>query len=383
MEKHEIKNAIEAFMHPTVFTGVEPLLLVAEELATSQQLGDITEAVWVHWDEENEGTFSYISKFAVEGKITRRSYYDAKELEPFHDRLALPDKDNLEKTVLHRAAKQEIKDIHAKRSDLADEIHKGTEGLSEALAKGRELFLFKKRQGEWDDPFGNIDIDHPYEAVEQSGSSPEKPHYLLKEPKTGNLEEHTVDEEFYGYMVGSRAEIAGLQLKNESYKQKIEALEDNSRTIMKSIEWLDLTDSRLKAIKERLPRHPFDDYFKYVRKGEERKLQPPEKLVEALKIMIAKHMPDNKGPLGIEYIPIDNLLYLFHAIIPRADALRALEQCDVIHEPAGLLLGYEGKHKLPPKFLVALTHVAQAYEQFPAFIEACERYLAENGSGSE
>ena len=87
-------------------------------------------------------------------------------------------------------------------------------------------------------------------------------------------------------------------------------------------------------------------------------------------------MPDLKGPLGIESIPIDNLLYLFHEIIPRADALLALEACDIIYEPSGLSLGYDGKRTMPPKFLVSVRQVADVYKRFPSFVEACERYLS-------
>jgi len=359
MDRTEIETAINELMHPTVFTGVKPVLLVAEELATSSQVGDIIDAVWVHVEEG--GTLSYITRFAVEGKITRRSYYSEEELGPFQDRLALPENHNLEKMVLHRALKQEIKTLKAKRGALADEVHYGLDGLEEALAEGKELFAFKKRRGEWHDPFSDFDIEHPYPIVE-------KP-------------EESAIGEYYGYMAGSRADIAGLQLKSESYKKKIEALENEAREVIQSIEWLSFDDPRIKATVEKLPRYPFDDYFKYVKKGEERKLQPPEKLLEALKLIIEKHMPEFITPLGIEYIPIDNLLYLFHAIIPRAEALRALEHCDIIHEPAGLLLGFEGKRKLPPKFLVSLAHVACAYQKFPAFTGACEEYLAEADRG--
>ncbi len=316
MDKTEIENAVKAFMHPTVFTGVDPILLVAEELANAQHTGDITEAVWAHWDDDNEGVFDYITKFAVEGTITRRSHYTPEELEPFRDRLALPGKDNLEKTVLHRAIKQEIKELKGKRSALVDEIDKGLDGFNEAVAKNSEVFLFKKRQGDWKVLFSDIDIEHPYQVIEKADDSDAKGHYRLKDPKTAHIEAHSVDDSFYGYIVGSKADIAGLQLKSESYKKKIDALEEEAKKIIRSIEWLNLSDPRIKTVVEKLSRHPFDDYFKYVKKGEERKLKAPEKLVEALRIIIEKHMPQKSAPMGIEYIPVDNLLYLFHAVIP-------------------------------------------------------------------
>lgn len=381
MDKQEVENAITEFMRPTVYTGVEPVLLVAEELATAHRVGEITDAVWVHWEDEDEVVFSYITKFAVEGEITRRSYYDAEEAKPFRNRLALPDKHNLEMTISHRAIQQEIKELKGKRGALADVIHSGLDGFIEAVSEGKEVFVFKTRHGDLNDPFSDIDIDNPYQVIEKADNASNA--YHLKHPKSGKIEEHTVDEEFYGYMAGSKADIAGLLLKSESFKRKIEALEADAKEVMKSIEWLDFSDPRIQAIRKKLPRHPFDDYFKYVDKGGERKLQPPKELVEALKIIIAKHMPEYIGPMGVEYIPIDNLLYLFHAIIPRAEALRALEACDIIHEPAGLLLGFEGKRKLPPKFLVSVTHVASAYKKFPAFIEVCERYLAQSNINSE
>ena len=361
MDKNEINQAIEAFMHPTVFTGVKPLFLVAEELATRKHTGDVIDAVWVHWNDDSKGDFSYITKFAVKGQIIDRNYYTSEEMEPFCNRLALPEKDNLEKMILHREIKKEIEDVKTKRDALANSIEKDFKSLDEVLKRGEEVFLFKKGYGEWYDPFNEIDIDAPYR---------------IKEIEKGTL--NSVEKDFYAYIVGGKADIDGLRLKDESYKKKIETLKDEARKVLSSIEWLSFHDARIKSIKEKLPRHPFDNYFKYVKKGDERKLHPSEDLIKALELIITKHMPKQITPMGIKYIPIDNLLYLFHEVIPRADALLALEECDIIHEPAGLLLGYDGKHELPPKFLVAVTHIVSAYKKFPSFIEACERYLIES-----
>lgn len=74
----------------------------------------------------------------------------------------------------------------------------------------------------------------------------------------------------------------------------------------------------------------------------------------------------------MEFIPIDKLLYLFHMIISRDEALKALESCDIVYEPPGMLLGYNGKHQIPPKYLVPITHVAYAYKQFDDFISVCK-----------
>ncbi len=378
MDKNEIDKAIQAFMHPTVYTGVKPLFLVAEELATKKHTGDVVDAVWVHWNDEDEGRFSYITKFAVKGEIIDRNYYTREEMEPYKGRLALPEQDNLEKMICHRRVKQEIEEVKAKRNALADSIQKGFKGLSEAVNRSEEVHLFKKGHGEWSDPFNDINIDAPYRIMGVEESALNGGEYHLKHPKTGLVKKYSIENEFYAYVVGGKADIAGLQLKDESYKKKIETLKDEARDILASIEWLELKDIRIKSLKETLPRHPFDDYFNYVTKGDERKLSPPEDLLKALELIILKHMPDLITPMGAVYIPIDNLLYLFHEIIPRADALLALEACDIVHEPSALLLGFEGKRELPPKFLVPMTHVASAYMKFPHFIEVCERYLSEN-----
>ena len=365
-------------MHPTVYTGVKPLFLVTEELATKKHTGDIIDAVWVYWNDEDERGFSYITKFAVKGEILDRNYYTRDEMEPFKGRLALPERDNLEKMVLHREIKQDIESVKAKRNALANSIEKDFENLSKIVKQGEEVSLFKKGYGEWFDPFNEIDIDVPYTVIKIEESTPQTWKYHLKHPKTGHIKPYSIENEFYAYIVGGKADIAGLQLKDESYKKKVEELKEEAQKVLASIEWLSLQDPRVKSIKEKLPRHPFEDYFNYVKKGDESKRYPPENMVKALEIIIEKYMPKLKGPMGVQYIPIDNLLYLFHEIIPRADALLALEACDIIHEPSALLLGFDGKREIPPKFLVSVRHVASAYEKFPRFIEACERYLREN-----
>ena len=380
MDKNEINQVILAFMHPTVFTGVKPLFLVAEELATKRNIGDIVDAVWVHWDDENASEFTYITKFAVKGEIIDRGYHTSEEMEPFKGRLALPEQDNLEKMVLHRAIKQEIKDIEAKRNALANSIKKDFKNLSEIVKAGEDVSLFKKGYGEWFDPFGEINIDAPYQIIEAEDNLLLESRYMLKHPKTGKVQKYLVEKEFYAYIVGAKADIAGLQLKDESYKIKIENKKEEARQVLASIQWLSLNDSRIKSIIEKLPRHPFEDYFSYVKKGAESKRYPPEHLTKALEIIIEKHMTKLKGPMGVQYIPIDNLLYLLHEVVPRADALLALESCDIIYEPSALVLGFDGKREIPPKFLVSVSHVVCAYEKFPSFIEACERYLAENGT---
>lgn len=378
MNKNEIDKAIEDFMYPTVYTGVKPLFLVAEELATKEHTGDIIDAVWVHWNDDIEGEFSYITKFAVKGEITDRNYYTDEEMKPFCDRLALPEKENLEKMILHRRIKQEIEDIKDKRNSLASSIEKDFKSLSKLVQRGEEVYLFKKDYGKWSDPFYDINIDAPYKIVEIEDSTLGTWEYHLKDPKYGVITTSAVEKDFYAYIVGGKADIAGLRLKDESCKKEIETMKDEARKVLASIEWLSLKDFRAKSIKEKLPRHPFDNYFNYVNKGDERKLHPSEDLIKALELIIAKHMPKQITPMGVQYIPIDNLLYLFHEVIPRADALLALETCDIIHEPSALLLGFDGKRELPPKFLVPVTHIASAYKKFPSFIEACERYLREN-----
>jgi len=379
MNQNETDKAIEAFLHPTVYTGVKPLFLVAEELATKEHTGVVVDAAWVHWDDEDK--LSYITKFAVKGEITDRNYYSSEEMAPFKGRLALPERENLEKMLLHRSIKEEINEVKAKRNALADFVKKDLESLVEIVRRGEEVYLFKKGYGDWIDPFYDIDIDTPYRIVKIEEHAPEIYKYHLEHPKSGLVKKHSIEKEsFYAYIVGGKADIAGLQLKDESYKKKVEALKEESRKVLASIEWLSLKDPRATFIKDNLPLHPFENYFNYVKKGDERKLNAPEELAKALELIIEKHMPDLKGPMGVQYIPIDNLLYLFHEIIPRSDALLALEVCDIIHEPSALVLGFKGKNELPPKFLVSVSHVAFAYKKFPSFVEACERYLGENGT---
>jgi len=377
MDKSEIDKAIETFMHPVVFTGVKPLLLVAEELATKEHFGGVIDAVWVHLDDEARGEFSYITKFAVKGKILNRDYYSSEVLEPYKGRLALPETDNLEKMIAHRAIKEAIEDVRAQRNVLAHSIRKDFESLGEILQEGKEVFLFKKGYGDWLDPFYEINIDLPYSIVHTDDKTLKEGEYKLKHPKTGVIKKAKVADDFFAYIVGSKAEISGLHLKDKSYQSRIEVLKDEERSILESIEWLSLDDPRIKAITDKLPRDPFEAYFNYVKKGQEAKRNPDKHLIKALELMVLKHMPKLDGPFGIQYIPIDNLLYLFHEVIPRAEALKALEACDIVCEPSGLLLGYEGKHVIPPKFLVPVTHVVSVYQKFPSFIEACERYLSE------
>lgn len=376
MDRREVSEAIEEFLHPTVFTGTTPLLLVAEEVAADNHLGSIIDAVWFDLSDEDESLFSYITKFAVKGKITNR-YYSSDEVKPFCDRVALPKKENLEKMILHRMVKDELEDVKAKRYALINSIEKEFESLIELVEDKKEVSFFKKFNGDWRDPFSDINIDLPYKIVYKDDNSLTKLEYYLKHPKTGFIQKYSVERDFYAYIVGSKADIDGLKLKDESYKTKIATLEEKAREIFKSIEWLYLKDPEIESIRKILPKHPFDNYFKYVKKGQERKLQVQEHLLKAVEKIVEKHMPDNITPFGVKYIPVDNLLYLFHEVVPRKDALRALEVCDIIHEPAGLLLGFEGKRELPPKFLVAVEHIVYAYKKFPSFIEACERYLKE------
>jgi len=236
MDKNEIDKAIQVFMRPTVYTGVKPLFLVAEELATKEHTGDIIDAVWVDWNDENKGEFSYITKFAVKGEIIDRNYYTSEQMEPFCNRLALPERDNLEKMVLHRKIKQKIEDIKAKRNALAKSIEKDFKSLSKVVKRGKEVSLFKKGHGEWSDPFSDINIGAPYQILEIEDSTLSVGEYHLKHPKTGVIEKYSIENEFYAYIVGGKADIVGLQLKDESYKKVIESLKDEARKVLVSIE---------------------------------------------------------------------------------------------------------------------------------------------------
>ena len=383
MDKNDIKKKIEEFMHPTVFTGVKPILLIAEELAVEGSTGDVIDAVWVNWTDETKGLFQYITKFAVKGEIKHRNYHTLEDIKPFGDGVALANQENLEKMAHHRFVKQEIKETEVKRSTLRELIQTDFENILELLEKKEELFLFKKYNGDWSDPFSDIRIDLPFQVIKQEEETLSEGEYYLKDLKTGRVHKHSLEKDFYAYIVGSKADIVGLELKNESYKKKIQTLTDEARTLFRGIEWLTLKDFSIKSIHEKLPQHPFDNYFNYVKRGQEKKVKVEERFVKALELIVTKHMPKQVTPVGIEYLPIDNLLYLFHEVIPRAQALVALESCDVIHEPSGLLLGFDGKRETPPKFLVSLVHIVSAYGKFPAFIEACERYLRDGIEDSE
>jgi len=250
-------------------------------------------------------------------------------------------------------------------------VYRGFNNFLDLNFDTQEVYLFEKKDGDWEsDLFSSFDINAPYKLV----SVVEKSSQLqlhLKNPKTGNIQEYALPAEFYGYFIGSKADISGLKMKSQSYLTSIESLEYDARKIIKKIDWLDLEDISLKNVLDKLPKYPFEEYFNYVKKENVRKMDISEVLVEKLKSLILKHMPENDTPIGMEYIPIDKLLYLFHAIIPRAEALVALEVCDIVYEPPALVLGFKGKHQLPPKYLVPISHVASAYQQFPSFIEAC------------
>lgn len=375
MEQFELSKAMEDFMRPTVYTGVKPILLVAEELATEQGVGQVVEAVWVGINSSNE--FSYISKFAVTGKIILGKYYQQDEMEPFRGRLALVNSENLKNAVLHRKSVEEIKQIKSKRAALLNEIAKDFGSLSDLYAQNKELYLFEKKDGDWkEELFSALNINTPYRLVGIEQKSTEL--YLnLENPKTGAIQKSLNADKFYGYFVGSLADIAGLKLKSESYLTSIISLQASAKVIIKKIEWLDVDDARIKEVSENLPQHPFEDYFNYVKKENVRNIQVSAELVDTLKRIILKHMPENNSPLGMEYIPIDKLLYLFHMIIPRDEALSALEMCDIVYEPPGMLLGYGGERKLPPKFLVPIAHVANAYQQFSSFMGVCKDYMDE------
>ena len=370
MNESKVDNAIEEFMHPKVYTGVKPILLVAEELVTAKQIGDIVEAVWVGLDSSEE--FRYISKFAVNGKIFLKKYHNEDEREAFYGRLALPNKNNLKNTVIHREVREKIKVLKSKRSDLLDEVNRSFYGISDNSIENQEVYVFEKKDGDWEKEFfSNFDINNPYKVVKILGN-PSKFELHLQNPRTGEIQEHSLLDKFYGYFIGSKADIDGLKMKSESYLKNIESLQNDAKKCMKEIEWLDLDDTLIQEIVSKLPQHPFEEYFNYVKKENVRKVDVSDELVHKLEDIILKHMPENNTPLGMKYIPIDKLLYLFHEIIPRNEALLALESCDIVYEPPGLVLGFEGKHQLPPKFLVSISHVASAYQQFSSFIDACK-----------
>lgn len=376
MHKNSVDELMATFMNPTVFTGVKPLFIVAEELQTLEHTGGVVDAVWVHIEDENKTEFSYITKFGVRGKILDRAYYSEEEKAPFKGRLALPVRENFEKLSAFYAIKEKVNEVKSKRHALSHHLQKDFTAVGNLLAEGKEIFCFKYAEGDWKDPFFNIDMDRPYAVEVSDQSDQERGRYRLRHP-AGQVQKYTLKETFYGYIVGSRAEIDGIKLKDESYKQQIRHLREEAREALVSMEWLSLSDERVQALVNLLPEHPFESYFKYVKKGDERQVNPPKHLLKALEIMVEKHMTSLKGPMGVHYLPIDNLLYLLHEIVPRADALEALKSCDIIHEPPAIILGFEGKREAPPKFLVTAAQVVEAYQHFPRFVEACERYLNE------
>ncbi|MDB2562448.1 hypothetical protein N9X61_02470 [Sulfurimonas sp.] len=375
MEQFEVTKAIEKFMHPTVYTGVKPILLVAEELVTEQGIGQVVEAVWIGLNSNEE--FSYISKFAVTGKIILGKYYQESEMEPFAGRLALISDANLENVVLHQNTVNEINKLESKRSAILGEIDRDFESLYDIDLNNKELYFFEKKDGDWEkELFSDLNINTPYQLISVQKKLTDL-YILLENTKTGKRKEYLNTDKFYGYFSGSQADIAGLKLKSESYLQSIISLKNDAKVLIKNIEWLDLDDSRIEEMSGNLPKYPFEDYFPYVKKENVRNLQVPDELVEILKKIILKHMPENNTPLGMEYIPIDKLLYLFHMIISRDDALSALEMCDIVYEPPGMLLGHGGERKLPPKFLVPITHVASTYQKFSSFMSVCENFIDE------
>lgn len=371
MKEFEIETAIEHFMRPVLYTGVNPLFLIAEELATQSNIGDIVEAVWLQIDSYKE--FRYISKFAVQGKIELTKYYEPYEVEPFKGRVALANRDNVQSVILHRECKREIEELKAKRASILQSIHKNFEELEDLYLQNQEIYLFKKKDGDWEKEFfSDFNIDSPLRV--KSVQRREKQLQLyLKHPQRNKLQKQTL-ENIFGYFVGSQADIKGLKLKSESYLQSILALETEAKKHITSIEWLSLDDAQIVTLSQELPSHPFENYFAYTPKEAIKKLDVSQKIIDALKKIILKHMPETNTPLGMTYIQIDKLLYLFHMIIPREKALIALESCDVVYEPPGVVLGHSGQRKLPAKYLVPIEHVAHAYKQFPDFVSVCQNY---------
>lgn len=375
IEQLNISKAIEDFVHPTVYTGVKPIFLVAEELATEHRVGDIVEAVWIGINSSKE--FSYITKFAVSGKITLGKYHQADETELFRGRVALVNDKNLENVVLHRNTLAQIKELKIKRAKLLDEIKRDFNSLFNLFLEKKELYVFEKKSGEWDQElFSDLDINTPYRVISLDKKSTEL-HLYLENSKRGESKKHLNSDKLYGYFIGSLADLAGLKLKNRSYAINISSLQNDAKATIKRVEWLELNDLHVREITQKLPKHPFEEYFKYVKKENVRKLDVSSSLVEILKKIILKHMPENNTPLGMEYILVDKLLYLFHMIISRDEALHALEMCDILYEPPGIILGYSGEHKSPPKYLVPISHVAYAYQNIPNFMTLCGSFSDE------
>ncbi|MDQ7068863.1 MAG: hypothetical protein Q9M40_13360 [Sulfurimonas sp.] len=372
MEQLNVTQAIEKFMHPVVYTGVKPIFLVAEELVTEISVGHISEAVWIGINSKKE--FSYISKFAVLGKIVFGKYYQKEEIEPFKGRLALVNQKNLKNVVLHRDIVAQIKELEIKRYKLLGEISRDFDNLENLYLEKKELYLFEKKNGEWDEElFSDFNINIPYKLI--SVQKREKNlHLYLQKVKKAKTKQYLNRDKFYGYFVGSSADIAGLKLKDESYLAGITSLQNEAKMIIKKIEWLSLDDIKVKEVCQELPKHPFEEYFPYVKKENVRDIEVSDKLLTTLKAIILKHMPENDNPLGMKYIPIDKLLYLFHMIISREEALSALEECDIVYEAPGIVLGHSGEHKLPPKYLVPISHVASAYSKLPSFVSLCQNF---------
>lgn len=364
-------QAITNFMHPVVYTGVKPVFIVGEELVTDICVGQISEAVWVDVTSNNE--FTYISKFAVSGKIILDKYNKQSDMKPFKGRLALVNEKNLENVVVHKNILLQIKELELKRYQLLDAINKDFESLKNLSLQNEEVYLFVKKDGEWDkELFSDFDINIPYKLI--SIEDEEQVYFQLKNPKTGKIEQYLNRDKFHGYFLGSLAEIAGLKLKDESYTTGISSLKNDAKTTIKKIEWLDLNDVRVQTITQKLPKHPFEEYFNYTKKEDVRDVDVSEQTVDTLKAIILQHMPENNNPLGMNYIAIDKLLFLFHMVITREEALRALEECDIVYEAPGIVLGYNGEHKLPPKYLVPIAHVAHAYEKLPSFMSVCQNF---------
>lgn len=375
MEQLDLAKSIEYFMRPTVYTGVKPILLVAEELVTQKSVGQVVEAVWFGINSDRE--FRYISKFAVSGKIVLGKYYKPHEMEPFKGRVALINDENLKNVVLHKNALEQIKEFKSKQAALLATLERDFASLQDLYLDNKEIYLFEKKDGDWEvELFSDFNIDAPYKVFSVQKKADEL-HLYLKNPKTGLTQKYLNTEKFYGYIIGSKADIAGLKLKSESYLQSIMILQKDARKYIQDIEWLELEDSRVKDIANELPKHPFEEYFPYVKKEDVRRLAVSDELVASLKAIILKHMPENNTPLGMEYIPIDRLIYLFHMIISRDEALEALEACDIVYEPPGVVLGHGGDRKLPPKYLVPIAQVAFAYQKFESFMSVCQGFISQ------
>lgn len=372
MDENALKDAIEDFMRPVIYTGVKPLFLIAEELATQQSLGQIVESVWI--DVESDEALSYISKFAVRGKILLSKYHTVQQRAPFRGRVAFANAKNLRHTILHRDLLSQIKEIKSKRAGLMQLIKRDFDALKEDFLSSEEIYFFRKKEGDWKEEFfSDFDIDAPYK-LEGLYEKEDGVYAELLNAKMQKSRELLSSSKFYGYFIGANAELAGIKLKSESYAQSIISLEHDAREEMLGIDWLELSDSDLKKSLTNLPKHPFDEYFHYTKKEQLRKVEVAEDILEGFKGVVLKHMPHYKNPLGFEFMAIDELLYLFHQIIPREKALRALEKCQVVYEREGILLGHGAERKIPPKYLVSLAQVADAYREFESFISVCKSF---------